>query len=264
MTASRSRRSNAPWTLGSTGWTPRPVYGLGRSEEVVGRALKPLGASRPFVFTKCSLVWQDDRREVRHNLEAASIRREVEASLRRLGVETIDLMQIHWPRFMGGARLAGQHRGGLDRARGAEEVGQAPAHRRLEFPRRRPGAGVGHRAGRDPATALLDAQPGHRGRDVALLRGARHRCRRLLADGGGPPQRPDDPRAGRGHARRRLANEESGVQGAEAVGEPAARRESCARLGRGTIVRLARWRWRGRCDTRRSRPPSSASGDRTR
>ena len=76
-----------------------PVYGLGRSEEVVGRALKQLGSRRPLVFTKCSLVWEDGKRDVRHSLEAASIRREVENSLRRLGVDAIDLMQIHWPRF---------------------------------------------------------------------------------------------------------------------------------------------------------------------
>jgi aryl-alcohol dehydrogenase-like predicted oxidoreductase len=76
-----------------------PVYGLGRSEEVVGRALKNLGSRRPLVFTKCSLVWSEGQRDVRHNLEAASIRREVENSLRRLGVDAIDLMQIHWPRF---------------------------------------------------------------------------------------------------------------------------------------------------------------------
>ncbi len=76
-----------------------PVYGLGRSEEVVGRALKRLGARRPLVFTKCSLVWPEGKREVSHNLQAASIRREVESSLRRLGVDVIDLMQIHWPRW---------------------------------------------------------------------------------------------------------------------------------------------------------------------
>lgn len=78
-----------------------PVYGLGRSEEVVGRAIKRLGSRRPLVFTKCSLVWEDGTRDVRHSLQAASIRREVENSLRRLGVEAIDLMQIHWPRFEG-------------------------------------------------------------------------------------------------------------------------------------------------------------------
>jgi aryl-alcohol dehydrogenase-like predicted oxidoreductase len=76
-----------------------PVYGLGRSEAVVGRALKNLGSRRPLVFTKCSLVWADGKRDVQHSLEAASIRREVENSLRRLGVDAIDLMQIHWPRF---------------------------------------------------------------------------------------------------------------------------------------------------------------------
>ena len=76
-----------------------PVYGLGRSEEVVGRALRHLGSRRPLVFTKCSLVWPEGKRDIHHNLEAASIRWEVENSLRRLGVETIDLMQVHWPRF---------------------------------------------------------------------------------------------------------------------------------------------------------------------
>ena len=75
------------------------VYGLGRSEEVVGRALGELPAGRrPYVFTKCSLVWDDDRR-VSHSLRPDSIRREVEGSLRRLGVDAIDLYQIHWPRW---------------------------------------------------------------------------------------------------------------------------------------------------------------------
>jgi aryl-alcohol dehydrogenase-like predicted oxidoreductase len=74
-----------------------PVYGLGHSEEVVGRALADIpAADRPYVFTKCSLVW-DDKRIVSHNLNPASIRREVEASLRRLQTERIDLYQIHWP-----------------------------------------------------------------------------------------------------------------------------------------------------------------------
>ncbi len=75
------------------------VYGLGRSEEVVARALKNIGNERrPYVFTKCSLVW-DENREITHNLEPASIRREIENSLRRLQTDVIDLYQIHWPRF---------------------------------------------------------------------------------------------------------------------------------------------------------------------
>ncbi len=71
------------------------VYGLGHSEEVVARALK--GRShRPYVFTKCERVW-NERREISKSLKAESIRREVEASLRRLETDTIDLYQIHWP-----------------------------------------------------------------------------------------------------------------------------------------------------------------------
>src|SRR5579863_8852530 len=72
-----------------------PVYGLGHSEEVFGRALKGR-AKRPYVFTKCSLVW-DERREITRNLKGESIRNECEASLRRLEIDAIDLYQIHWP-----------------------------------------------------------------------------------------------------------------------------------------------------------------------
>jgi aryl-alcohol dehydrogenase-like predicted oxidoreductase len=71
------------------------VYGLGRSEEVIGRALQGI-AQRPYIFTKCSLVW-DEQRKVSNSLKKASVKREAEASLRRLQVETIDLYQIHWP-----------------------------------------------------------------------------------------------------------------------------------------------------------------------
>ena len=71
------------------------VYGLGHSEEVVARALDGMG-NRPYVFTKCSMVW-DEQRKINHNLKAESIRRECEASLRRLKVDAIDLYQIHWP-----------------------------------------------------------------------------------------------------------------------------------------------------------------------
>jgi aryl-alcohol dehydrogenase-like predicted oxidoreductase len=72
------------------------VYGTGHSEEVVARALKEWRGSRPYVFTKCSLTW-DKERKVKPNHSAASIRRECEDSLQRLQVETIDLYQMHWP-----------------------------------------------------------------------------------------------------------------------------------------------------------------------
>lgn len=72
------------------------VYGLGRSEEVVARALADWSGPRPYVFTKCGMIW-DAKGEISYSLKAASIRRELENSLRRLRVETIDLYQIHWP-----------------------------------------------------------------------------------------------------------------------------------------------------------------------
>jgi aryl-alcohol dehydrogenase-like predicted oxidoreductase len=75
------------------------AYGLGHSETVVGRAIKGI-TKRPYIFTKCSLVW-DESGKISHNLQAASIRREAEASLRRLEVDSIDLYQIHWPAWSG-------------------------------------------------------------------------------------------------------------------------------------------------------------------
>jgi aryl-alcohol dehydrogenase-like predicted oxidoreductase len=76
------------------------VYGLGHSEEVVGRALAGLpAADRPLVFTKCGLQWDEKNPMVQSKrvLRLDSIRRECEASLRRLAVERIDLYQVHWP-----------------------------------------------------------------------------------------------------------------------------------------------------------------------
>lgn len=71
------------------------IYGLGHSEEVVGRALKGM-AQKPYIFTKCTRVW-DEKGNISGSLKADSIRQEVEASLRRLQVDVIDLYQIHWP-----------------------------------------------------------------------------------------------------------------------------------------------------------------------
>jgi aryl-alcohol dehydrogenase-like predicted oxidoreductase len=74
------------------------AYGLGHSEELVARALEDVPESdRPYVFTKCSLVW-DEKRDVHNNLKKDSVKRECEGSLRRLQTDVIDLYQIHWPR----------------------------------------------------------------------------------------------------------------------------------------------------------------------
>jgi aryl-alcohol dehydrogenase-like predicted oxidoreductase len=72
------------------------VYGLGRSEEVVAKALVDWSRQRPYIFTKCGMVW-NEKGEVGYSLRPASIRRECEASLRRLNIDVIDLYQIHWP-----------------------------------------------------------------------------------------------------------------------------------------------------------------------
>ena len=72
------------------------VYGLGHSEEIVAAALKNWHGPKPHVFTKCTRLW-DEQGMLRGNLKAESIQRELEASLRRLNVEVIDLYQIHWP-----------------------------------------------------------------------------------------------------------------------------------------------------------------------
>jgi aryl-alcohol dehydrogenase-like predicted oxidoreductase len=76
------------------------VYGLGHSEQVVAAALAVLPeADRPYVFTKGGLVWDPANRTAapRRTGNPASLRAEVEASLRRLNVERIDLYQMHWP-----------------------------------------------------------------------------------------------------------------------------------------------------------------------
>ncbi len=75
------------------------IYGLGHSEEVVGRLLRELRpADRPLIFTKCGLVWDENDRmkDAKRILAPASIRKECDASLRRLGIDRIDLYQFHW------------------------------------------------------------------------------------------------------------------------------------------------------------------------
>jgi aryl-alcohol dehydrogenase-like predicted oxidoreductase len=91
------------------------VYGLGHSETIVGRAIRGL-RTRPYIFTKCSLVW-DESREISHNLQATSIQRECEASLKRLGIDAIDLYQIHWPAWKGASEAASP--GSIEEAVGA-------------------------------------------------------------------------------------------------------------------------------------------------
>jgi aryl-alcohol dehydrogenase-like predicted oxidoreductase len=79
------------------------IYGFGHSEKIVSQALKDIGSNnRPYVFTKCSLVW-DEKLNFSHNMKADSIRKEVEESLNRLDADVIDLYQIHWPTWPPGS-----------------------------------------------------------------------------------------------------------------------------------------------------------------
>jgi len=72
-----------------------PSYGLGHSEEVVARALHEWRGKRPYVFTKCGMIW-NEKGEIGYSLREKSVRAECEASLHRLKTDVIDLYQIHW------------------------------------------------------------------------------------------------------------------------------------------------------------------------
>ncbi|MGH3423606.1 MAG: aldo/keto reductase, partial [Nocardioidaceae bacterium] len=123
------------------------VYGYGRSEEVVGRALREIPeADRPYVFTKCGLKWDAENPMEFPEMVGRpdSIRREVDDSLRRLGVERIDLYQMHWPpedgtpiedywdmllslQEQGKVRAAGLSNHNRDQLETAEKVGHVPS-----------------------------------------------------------------------------------------------------------------------------------------
>jgi aryl-alcohol dehydrogenase-like predicted oxidoreductase len=82
--------------LGTNWIDTAPTYGLGHSETVIGRAIKSLGSRKPYIFTKCGMVW-DDGGVLSRSLKRDSVIRECDESLKRLGVDAIDLYQIHWP-----------------------------------------------------------------------------------------------------------------------------------------------------------------------
>lgn len=85
--------------LGVTWVDTAPTYGAGHSEELVGRLLRePVdGLAPPLVFTKCGRRWDSAAANPRPDLRPGSIRCDCEAGLRRLGVDAVDLLQIHWP-----------------------------------------------------------------------------------------------------------------------------------------------------------------------
>ena len=106
-----------------------PVYGLGHSERIVARALRELGSGqRPLVFTKCSIVW-DEEKNVTHSLKADSVKMEIEDSLRRLEVDVLGVLRRHLRR-RGAARR--RRRSGR-RSPLREHPGRAPSHSRSGY-----------------------------------------------------------------------------------------------------------------------------------
>ena len=182
------------------------VYGLGHSEEVVARALEGV-SSRPYVFTKCARIW-DEKRQIGKSLKADSIRRECEASLRRLKVDVIDLYQIHWPEpdedvEEGWSTLAALKREGKVRWIGVSNFNVAQMKR----------AAAAIRADYFLAAELLAPQPQDRGRNPALRGGQQYRRHRLLAHGFRPSHGSHDSRPHHRNAIRRLAAEQSQLSG---------------------------------------------------
>lgn len=169
------------------------AYGLGHSETVVGRAAQGL-LRRPYIFTKCSLVW-DETRKTSHNLQAASIRRECEASLQRLGMDAIDLYQIHWPAWQGGPESASP--GSIEEAVAElaklKDEGKNPQHRRFEFQRRANAAGTKHCSNCFPAAALLTRCHRRAECDSSVCTQAENWRYGLFADGIGSVDRSHDP-----------------------------------------------------------------------
>ena len=142
------------------------IYGHGHSEEVVGRAVRALpAADRPLVFTKCGLVWDDARpmTPAREVVTPETVRKGVEDSLRRLGLDYLDLLQIHWPDGEGNPIEPAWAGDGQAARRGAR-----PGRRRLQLRSGAPRAVRGHRSRGLAAAALLPHQPRRRAARAAL------------------------------------------------------------------------------------------------
>ena len=173
------------------------VYGLGHSEEVVRRALEGVD-QRPYVFTKAGLLDGGGGRVV-NSLKRDSIRREVEASLTRLGVDAIDLYQIHWPNpdrdvEEGWAAFAELKDEGLLRHIGVSN---------FDVDQLRRAQAIAPVETLQPPYSLVERAVEEEILPVRRARG--HRRDRLLADGLRPADRRDDARADRRAAGQRLA-----------------------------------------------------------
>jgi aryl-alcohol dehydrogenase-like predicted oxidoreductase len=175
------------------------VYGRGRAESVVGRGLRGISeADRPYVFTKAGRQWQEDdlRAPLRSILTSGTIRKDVEQSLRRLGTERLDLLQLHWPatdgtpveeywsvladlRAEGKIRAAGLSNHWLDQLKAAQAVAQVDSVQ-LPLSLIKPAAGIEARWSQEHHAGFLAYSPLQSG----LLSGhmSRERVAQLPAD----------------------------------------------------------------------------------
>ena len=189
------------------------VYGLGHSEEIVGKTIRE-HTDKPYVFTKCARIWGEDRK-IAKSLKADSVRRECEASLRRLGVEVIDLYQIHWPEpdedvEEGWSTLARLKEEGKVRWIGVSNFTVAQVKRAQAI------APV--TSAQPPYSA---ASPEAEAEILAALPGDRRRCDCVLANEIGAAHRKDDTGADRQSGGGRFPAQGAGVSGTAADPEPA-------------------------------------------
>src|ERR1017187_313911 len=201
------------------------VYGLGHSEEVVGRAVRSLN-KRPYVFTKCSLVW-DESGTISHNLQASSIRKEAEASLKRLGLDAIDLYQIHWPAWKGTPESTSP--GSIEEAVGELARLQAEGKIRnigvsnFNAQQMARAVKVAPITSLQPPYSLLATEVEHstlpftmQHQIGVIVYSQQTGSNRLLSDGFRSAERRHDAAADRGSSRRRLAKTERKLPGAGA------------------------------------------------
>ena len=224
------------------------VYGLGHSEGIVAKALDGV-RQKPYVFTKCSLVW-NDRGEVGHSLKADSIRRECEESLRRLKVDTIDLYQVHWPNPEEDIEEAMQTLAGLQAEGKVRYLGVS----NFDVNQLRRAQAIAPITSLQPPYSLLNRRD--RGGSASVCRARKHRRDRLLAHGIGALDGSDDPRADRGVARRRLAEVERQFSGTVSDCATCGSCGCSATSACGTGVVRRKSPSPGFCVTRRSRGPS--------
>ena len=259
---SRSRRCVTRWSAASTGLTrPRCTGSDTRKSSSGGCCATIPRAIGPYVFTKCGLVW-DEQRPMVQSLrigEPSSLRREVEQSLTRLGVEQIDLYQMHWPaedgtpvelywqtlldlKKEGKVRAVGLSNHKVDRLEAAERLGHVDTLQPPFSPIRR-----------DALAA-----------ELPWCQRARHRRHRLQPDAIGTADRIVYRSASGGARQRRLAVAVAGVPGASPAEQPGTRRRAAVRSPRVTTRPSAPSPSPGRSQPQASPARSSAPATRNR